>query len=88
MSPLVELEELEEHKIQTWRDINHSGGELICVEPMASLYDAVRILLGEKIHRLPVLEGETGNPISIVTHKRILHFLYANVGFPGSFKLI
>uniref|UniRef100_W5L711 Protein kinase, AMP-activated, gamma 3a non-catalytic subunit n=1 Tax=Astyanax mexicanus TaxID=7994 RepID=W5L711_ASTMX len=41
-----------------------------------SLFDAVYSLLKHKIHRLPVIDPESGNVLHILTHKRILKFLY------------
>lgn len=52
---------------------------LVSVDPMALLYDALKVLVEEKIHRLPVIDSATGNAISILTHKRILTFILANV---------
>ncbi|CAI7994417.1 5'-AMP-activated protein kinase subunit gamma-2, partial [Geodia barretti] len=43
------------------------------------LYDAVKKLVEGKIHRLPVIDQKTGNSLYILTHKRLLHFLYINV---------
>uniref|UniRef100_A0A672HQE8 Protein kinase, AMP-activated, gamma 3b non-catalytic subunit n=1 Tax=Salarias fasciatus TaxID=181472 RepID=A0A672HQE8_SALFA len=60
-SPLVQIYELEEHKIETWR-----GG----------LFDAIYSLLKNKIHRLPVIDPASGNVLHILTHKRILKFLH------------
>uniref|UniRef100_A0A8D3A1V5 Protein kinase, AMP-activated, gamma 3a non-catalytic subunit n=1 Tax=Scophthalmus maximus TaxID=52904 RepID=A0A8D3A1V5_SCOMX len=77
-SPLVQMCELESHKIETWRDVyiqcsNHS---LISISPEASLFDAIYFLLKYKIHRLPVIDPESGNVLHILTHKRILKFLH------------
>lgn len=44
-----------------------------------SLFDAVHMLVTQKIHRLPVIDRNTGNAIYVLTHKRLLHFLYHNV---------
>ncbi|XP_062866982.1 5'-AMP-activated protein kinase subunit gamma-1 isoform X2 [Trichomycterus rosablanca] len=77
-SPMVQIYELEEHKIQTWRDVflqNHHQS-LISITPDASLFDAVYSLLRHKIHRLPVIDPQSGNVLHILTHKRILKFLY------------
>uniref|UniRef100_A0A673KNE8 5'-AMP-activated protein kinase subunit gamma-3-like n=1 Tax=Sinocyclocheilus rhinocerous TaxID=307959 RepID=A0A673KNE8_9TELE len=41
-----------------------------------SLFDAVYSLLKHKIHRLPVIDPESGNVLHILTHKRILKFLH------------
>ncbi|TTE66792.1 5'-AMP-activated protein kinase subunit gamma-1 [Bagarius yarrelli] len=74
----VQIYELEDHKIQTWRDVYLQiyTQSLISISPEASLFDAVYSLLKHKIHRLPVIDPETGNVLHILTHKRILKFLY------------
>ncbi|KAG8129459.1 hypothetical protein E2320_016131 [Naja naja] len=53
----VQIYELEEHKIETWREVY--------------LQDSFKPL----IHRLPVIDPESGNTLYILTHKRILKFL-------------
>merc|ERR1711874_162200 len=75
-SPTLEMEELEEHKLSTWRDVLNDVKDLIYINPDASLYDAIRILIHNKIHRLPVLDVNNGNVLYILTHKRILRFLF------------
>ncbi|XP_054479687.1 5'-AMP-activated protein kinase subunit gamma-1 isoform X1 [Anoplopoma fimbria] len=77
-SPLVQMYELESHKIETWRDVYlHSSNHiLIRISPEASLFDAIYHLLKYKIHRLPVMDPESGNVLHILTHKRILKFLH------------
>ncbi|XP_058259186.1 5'-AMP-activated protein kinase subunit gamma-1 isoform X1 [Hemibagrus wyckioides] len=76
-SPMVQIYELEEHKIETWREVylQDSFKPLVSISPNASLYDAVSSLLKHKIHRLPVIDPLTGNTLYILTHKRILKFL-------------
>lgn len=44
--------------------------------PVASLFEAIYSLLKNKIHRLPVIDPESGNVLHILTHKRILKFLH------------
>ncbi|XP_039648578.1 5'-AMP-activated protein kinase subunit gamma-1 isoform X2 [Perca fluviatilis] len=77
-SPLVQMYELENHKIETWRDIylQCSNHFLVSISPEASLFDAIYSLLKYKIHRLPVIDPESGNVLHILTHKRILKFLH------------
>ncbi|CAL9690687.1 unnamed protein product [Knipowitschia caucasica] len=77
-SPLVQIYELEEHKIETWREIylEYSSNKLISITPESSLFDAVYSLLKNKIHRLPIIDPESGNVLHILTHKRILQFIY------------
>uniref|UniRef100_UPI00358EBB49 5'-AMP-activated protein kinase subunit gamma-1-like isoform X2 n=1 Tax=Myxine glutinosa TaxID=7769 RepID=UPI00358EBB49 len=76
-SPLVQIYELEEHKIETWRELylQDSFKPLVNISPDASLYDAVYSLIRNKIHRLPVVDPMTGNALYILTHKRVLRFL-------------
>ncbi|XP_031413998.1 5'-AMP-activated protein kinase subunit gamma-3 isoform X5 [Clupea harengus] len=77
-SPLVQIYELEEHKIETWRDVCLQGCNrcLISITPDASLFDAIFSLLKHKIHRLPVIDPKSGSVLHILTHKRILKFLH------------
>uniref|UniRef100_A0A3Q3WGS3 CBS domain-containing protein n=1 Tax=Mola mola TaxID=94237 RepID=A0A3Q3WGS3_MOLML len=77
-SPMVQMYELESHKIETWRDVylQCSSRFLISISPEASLFDAIYSLLKHKIHRLPVIDPESGNVLNILTHKRILKFLH------------
>ncbi|KAI5726959.1 hypothetical protein M8J76_011806 [Diaphorina citri] len=48
---------------------------LVSIGPDKSLFDAIRNLIDYKIHRLPVID-EMGNVLYILTHKRILRFLF------------
>uniref|UniRef100_A0A3Q1BHF7 CBS domain-containing protein n=1 Tax=Amphiprion ocellaris TaxID=80972 RepID=A0A3Q1BHF7_AMPOC len=82
-SPMVQMYELESHKIETWRGdsvknvyLQYSNHFLISISPEASLFDAIYSLLRYKIHRLPVIDPESGNVLHILTHKRILKFLH------------
>ncbi|XP_061090456.1 5'-AMP-activated protein kinase subunit gamma-1-like isoform X3 [Conger conger] len=77
-SPMVQIYGLEEHKIETWRAVylQYSINSLISISPEASLFDAIYALLKYKIHRLPVIDPESGNVLHIMTHKRILKFLH------------
>ncbi|XP_039648577.1 5'-AMP-activated protein kinase subunit gamma-1 isoform X1 [Perca fluviatilis] len=82
-SPLVQMYELENHKIETWRGdsfqniyLQCSNHFLVSISPEASLFDAIYSLLKYKIHRLPVIDPESGNVLHILTHKRILKFLH------------
>ncbi|NWY48054.1 AAKG1 kinase, partial [Pomatorhinus ruficollis] len=76
-SSQVQIYELEEHKIETWREVylQDSFKPLVCISPNASLFDAVSSLIRNKIHRLPVIDPDSGNTLYILTHKRILKFL-------------
>ncbi|XP_031439620.1 LOW QUALITY PROTEIN: 5'-AMP-activated protein kinase subunit gamma-1 [Clupea harengus] len=76
-SPMVQIYELEEHKIETWRELylQETFKPLVNIYPDASIFDAVYSLIKNKIHRLPVIDPVSGNALYILTHKRILKFL-------------
>uniref|UniRef100_A0A8C4H9Y1 Protein kinase, AMP-activated, gamma 3a non-catalytic subunit n=1 Tax=Dicentrarchus labrax TaxID=13489 RepID=A0A8C4H9Y1_DICLA len=84
-SPLVQMYELENHKIETWRgDSFKSSKFLFSRLPFPrSLFEAIYSLLKYKIHRLPVIDPESGNVLHILTHKRILKFLHIFVSKPA-----
>lgn len=71
------MEELEEHKISTWREVlQEYDRPLVNISADASLYEAVEALVVNRVHRLPVIDKSTGNALYILTHKRILRFLF------------
>ena len=77
------MSELEEHRVETWRRrFLQDKQPLISIDPDASLYDAICSLVNNRIHRLPVIDKHTGNVLHILTHKRILKFLFLYVSFP------
>ncbi|XP_069430654.1 5'-AMP-activated protein kinase subunit gamma-3 isoform X9 [Ovis canadensis] len=63
-SPLVQIYEIEEHKIETWREIYLQGcfKPLVSISPSDSLFEAVYTLIKNRIHRLPVLDPVSGHP--------------------------
>ncbi|XP_002712528.1 5'-AMP-activated protein kinase subunit gamma-3 [Oryctolagus cuniculus] len=77
-SPLVQIYEIEEHKIETWREIYLQGcfKPLVSISPSDSLFEAVYTLIKNRIHRLPVLDPVSGTVLYILTHKRLLKFLH------------
>ncbi|KAM5267343.1 5'-AMP-activated protein kinase subunit gamma-3 isoform 2-T2 [Hipposideros larvatus] len=77
-SPLVQIYEIEEHKIETWREIYLQGSfkPLVSISPNDSLFEAVYTLIKNRIHRLPVLDPVSGDVLHIITHKRLLKFLH------------
>uniref|UniRef100_A0A7N8XGY4 Protein kinase AMP-activated non-catalytic subunit gamma 2 n=1 Tax=Mastacembelus armatus TaxID=205130 RepID=A0A7N8XGY4_9TELE len=83
-SPMVQIYELEEHKIETWRELylQETFKPLVHISPDASIFEAVHSLIKNKIHRLPVLDPLSGNALYILTHKRILKFLQLFVSLP------
>ncbi|XP_049797329.1 5'-AMP-activated protein kinase subunit gamma-2-like [Schistocerca nitens] len=76
-SPSAAIGELEEHKLDTWREVlKDQVKPLVHIGPDESLYDAIATLIRNRIHRLPVIDPATGDVLYILTHKRILRFLY------------
>ena len=77
-SPDVKIEELEEQNLEKWITVlsENSVRSLSSIGPDASLFDAIKTLIHDKVHRLPVIDPETGNVLYIMTHKRILKFLF------------
>ncbi|XP_022645070.1 uncharacterized protein LOC111243559 isoform X2 [Varroa destructor] len=76
-SPTVRMDELEEHKIDTWRTVlTEMQRPLVSIGPDASLCDAITALIQQRVHRLPVIDPQTGNVLYVLTHKRILRFLF------------
>ncbi|OON16337.1 hypothetical protein X801_07852, partial [Opisthorchis viverrini] len=57
-------------------DTKTSTHPLISVSPESSLLEAARILIKYRFHRLPVIDPVFGNPLHILTHKRILKYAY------------
>ena len=57
---------------------------LVSIGPDESLFNAIKMLIHNKVHRLPVIDPETGNVLYILTHKRILKFLFLYVSDRGS----
>ncbi|VDO00417.1 unnamed protein product [Rodentolepis nana] len=79
-SPEVPIVELEEHQIKTWREqTSDCMRPLVYITPERTLLEAAEMLLENKVHRLPIMDPQTGNPLHILTHKRILKYLYFNV---------
>ncbi len=56
-----------------------STKSLVSISPEQSLFDAIARLITNKIHRLPVIDPHSGNVLYILTHKRILRFLFLYV---------
>uniref|UniRef100_A0A914VWD0 CBS domain-containing protein n=1 Tax=Plectus sambesii TaxID=2011161 RepID=A0A914VWD0_9BILA len=68
-----------EYEIGAWRDmIAQEGKQQPFVHIMAtdSLYRAAQVLTEHRIHRLPVMDPVNGNPLYILTHKRLLKFIW------------
>jgi len=73
------MEEIEDEKIENWTGGGLAGRRrkpMLYIEPECSMLDAVKKLSLHKVHRLPVIDGQTGNVLYILTHKRLLRYVY------------
>jgi 5'-AMP-activated protein kinase regulatory gamma subunit len=52
------------------------GTKIIQLSPQDSLYTAILTLIEHKVHRIPVIDPITHDFLFLITHKRILKFLY------------
>ncbi|CAF4935737.1 unnamed protein product, partial [Rotaria magnacalcarata] len=52
------------------------GSTIIYLNPEDSLYTAILTLIERKVHRIPVIHPDTHDFLYLITHKRILKFLY------------
>jgi len=71
-----QMEQLEEQRIQTWREVLTYRDNFVHISPEASLFDAIKMLIENRIHRLPLVHPNTGDVLCIFTHKRLLKYLY------------
>ncbi|KAE9418077.1 hypothetical protein Angca_007746 [Angiostrongylus cantonensis] len=65
--------------IRKYRELVQKEGkfkELVYISADSSLLEAARLLVQHRIHRLPVFDPDTGSPLFILTHKRLLKFLW------------
>jgi 5'-AMP-activated protein kinase regulatory gamma subunit len=75
---LMEMQMLEEQRLMDWEGLQ-SSRDLIYVSPDASLYEAVNLLIENKIHRLPIIDPSNGNVLYILNQKPLLRFLCHHV---------
>jgi CBS domain-containing protein len=81
--------EIESFELAHLRNVEKLVGapapQLVSMDPMATLYDACRMLAESRVHRVPLLdkEPETGTEmiVSVITQYRILKFIASNVSF-------
>ncbi|KAL6722877.1 hypothetical protein Aduo_017953 [Ancylostoma duodenale] len=74
-----EKEDIGKLTIQKYRELVQKEGklkDLVYINANNSLLEAARLLAQHRIHRLPVLDPDSGSPLFILTHKRLLKFLW------------
>ncbi|XP_026757256.1 uncharacterized protein LOC113516947 [Galleria mellonella] len=73
----LSVEDLERHTLHNWRKILRSTRKNLCsVGPDQSLHDAINLLNKNRIHRLLMIDPQSGDVLYILSHKRILRFLF------------
>ncbi|CAH0404862.1 unnamed protein product [Chilo suppressalis] len=73
----ISVEDLERHTLHNWRKILRSIRKpLCCVGPDQSLHEAINLLHKNRVHRLLMVDPYTGDVLYILSHKRILRFLF------------
>ncbi|CAG9784361.1 unnamed protein product [Diatraea saccharalis] len=73
----ISVEDLERHTLHNWRKILRSIRKPLCyVGPDQSLHEAINLLHRNRIHRLLMIDPYTGDVLYILSHKRILRFLF------------
>lgn len=73
----LSVEELEKHTLHSWRKILRLTRKPLCsVGPNQSLHDAINLLNKHRVHRLLMMDPISGDVLYILSHKRILRFLF------------
>ncbi|KAG2188626.1 hypothetical protein INT44_001381 [Umbelopsis vinacea] len=80
------LHDIESFQIQHMRDVEKRVGapapQLLSIHPMSTLYDASKLLVESRSHRIPLLDREAETQteliVSVLTQYRILKFIAVN----------
>ncbi|XP_013133956.1 PREDICTED: 5'-AMP-activated protein kinase subunit gamma-2-like [Papilio polytes] len=80
----LSMEDLERHTLHNWKKILRPTRKPLCaVGPDQSLHEAINLLTKNRVHRLLMIDPFTGDVLYILSHKRILRFLFVYLnGFP------
>ncbi|CAF0938209.1 unnamed protein product [Didymodactylos carnosus] len=73
------METLETFSILEWKEElqqDQSATKIIHLSPEDSLYKAILTIINRKVHRIPIIDPVTKDYCYLITHKRILKFLY------------
>ncbi|ESO13229.1 hypothetical protein HELRODRAFT_62698, partial [Helobdella robusta] len=74
----IGVEDVENDTICKWKSVFNSSNLISCC-PEDSLFTALKLLCQNRVHRLLVIDSKLGNPINILTHKRILKFIHLHM---------
>ncbi|VVD01777.1 unnamed protein product [Leptidea sinapis] len=73
----LSMDELESHTLHTWRKLLRNVRKPLCsIGPDQSLHEAINSLIKNRVHRLLVIDPVSGDVLYILSHKRILRFLF------------
>ncbi|XP_028162744.1 5'-AMP-activated protein kinase subunit gamma-2-like [Ostrinia furnacalis] len=73
----ISVEELEKHTLHNWRKILRPTRKPLCsAGPDQSLHEAINLLHKNRVHRLLMIDPQSGDVLYILSHKRILRFLF------------
>ncbi|XP_049868982.1 5'-AMP-activated protein kinase subunit gamma-2-like [Pectinophora gossypiella] len=73
----LSIEDLERHTLQSWKRILRPSRKPLCsVGPDQSLHEAINLLNKNRVHRLLMIDPFNGDVLYILSHKRILRFLF------------
>lgn len=71
------VDELERHSLHNWKNILRPTRKPLCsVGPDQSLHEAINMLNKNRVHRLLLIDPFNGDVLYILSHKRILRFLF------------
>merc|ERR1712179_384773 len=75
---------LDKQRIRDWQEIKQARGtsinRLLCISPECSLYEALRLLIEYRIHRLCVVQLALGNTVlCVLSYHQILRSLLSKV---------
>lgn len=71
------IDDLERHSLHNWKKIlRPSRKPLVSVGPDQSLHEAINLLSKNRVHRLLMIDPYTGDVLYVLSHKRILRFLF------------
>ncbi|KAG5456838.1 MAG: hypothetical protein BJ554DRAFT_3306 [Olpidium bornovanus] len=85
-SPAAALEEIEQLQVQGWQDMERKAGaadpSLLKLHPSESLYEATKLLVNSRSHKLPVVDVDSTSKrelvVSVLTQYRIIKYIAAN----------
>ncbi|KAJ2953680.1 hypothetical protein O0L34_g1297 [Tuta absoluta] len=73
----LNIDDLERHTLHNWKKILRPSRKPLCsVGPDQSLHEAINLLIKNRVHRLLMIDPFNGDVLYILSHKRILRFLF------------